>query len=246
MSYSPYPGQQPGGDPNSYGSYQYQMPPQPAANPGRRPLSKLQKALIGCGGCLGVIFVVGGLSAALTGGHSSASTSSHSTAGTSTSTAVASTSLANTPHAYPSARTTPTVGSTIDLTSATNNAKFSVTLLSVSIDTNPNDVGPNSLVPANTQLYSAKLQITDIRGTYNDDTNNDATLIGSDKQSYSAGVDSITGCTNFNNGTVTLSPGQSAVGCVSFEVPDGVTATQFQYDPSSGFGGTTIGEWNLP
>ena len=85
MSYSPYPGQQPGGDPNAYGSYQYQTSPQPGANPGRRPLNKLQKALIGCGGCLGVIIVLGGLSAALTAGHKTATTSSHNTANTSSS-----------------------------------------------------------------------------------------------------------------------------------------------------------------
>jgi hypothetical protein len=198
--------------------------------------------------------LIGLIAIALMAGCGTNTSVSTSSAVSSTSSATASPQQKTTPTSTPKAKTTSTstpkasatVGSTIDLGSSTNSAKFAVTLVSVGVDTNPNDIGSNSTLPANTQLYSVKLSFTGVNGTYSDDANNDATLVGSDKQSYTTQFDSITGCTNFNSGTVTVTAGQSSVGCVSCEVPNGVVATQFQYDPAGGVGGSTIGEWTIP
>lgn len=81
--------------------------------------------------------------------------------------------------------------------------------------------------------------------TYSDDANNDTSLIGSDNQSYTPDFDSVSECTNFDNGQITLAAGESVTGCVVFQLPTGVTAAKVQYTPDSGFSGST-GEWQVP
>jgi Domain of unknown function (DUF4352) len=78
-----------------------------------------------------------------------------------------------------------------------------------------------------------------------DDVNTDVSVIGSDNQSYTPTFDSITGCTNFNSGTYALTNGETATGCVVFQVPTGVTVDKVQYQPSAGFSNQT-GEWLNP
>lgn len=82
-------------------------------------------------------------------------------------------------------------------------------------------------------------------GSLSDDANNDATLQGSDQQSYTSDVNAIAGCTNFSEGQYTLAPGASVVGCVTFQLPTGVTAARAQFNISSGFGGQTA-QWEVP
>lgn len=81
--------------------------------------------------------------------------------------------------------------------------------------------------------------------TYSDDANNDTSLIGSDNQSYTPDFDSVSECTNFDNGQITLAAGESVTGCVVFQLPTGVTTAKVQYTPDSGFSGST-GEWQVP
>ena len=80
-------------------------------------------------------------------------------------------------------------------------------------------------------------------GAYNDDANSDVTLIGSDNQSYTADFDDVSECTNFNDGSYTLAAGESATGCVVFEVPDAITAAKVQFQTVSGDEST--GEWTV-
>lgn len=80
---------------------------------------------------------------------------------------------------------------------------------------------------------------------YSDDANNNVTLIGSDNQSYTSDFDSVSECTNFNDGSYTLAAGESTTGCVVFEVPDAVTTSKVQFQTISGFSNST-GEWLVP
>ena len=77
------------------------------------------------------------------------------------------------------------------------------------------------------------------------DANIDATLIGSDGQTYTPTVATVAECTNFNYGDFQLAPGESASGCVPFEIPTGVTVTAFKFSQDLGISGT-FGEWMVP
>ncbi len=72
--------------------------------------------------------------------------------------------------------------------------------------------------------------------------NSDVTVIGSDSQTYTFAVDNISGCTNFANGDVDLTKGATAVGCVAFNLPDGVNVAQVDFKPGADFGGAPV-EW---
>jgi hypothetical protein len=76
-----------------------------------------------------------------------------------------------------------------------------------------------------------------------DDADSDATVIGSNNQTYTADFDTVSGCTNFNDGEYQLNPGQSATGCVTFQVPVRVTVTKVEWSPNFGFGG--FGTWKV-
>ena len=98
---------------------------------------------------------------------------------------------------------------------------------------------------AGNRFVGVQIQITsDSKGTDSDDANNNTSLIGSNSQVYSADVDSIAGCTNFDNGTYTLTQGASEVGCVTFQVPTAVTVAKVVYNPNSGFS-TNNGFWTV-
>lgn len=78
-----------------------------------------------------------------------------------------------------------------------------------------------------------------------EDPNNDTSIIGSDGQSYSSDIDSLAGCTNFNDGQLQEGAGESTKGCVAFQVPTGVTVSKVKFSPSSGFSGN-FAEWLVP
>jgi hypothetical protein len=92
------------------------------------------------------------------------------------------------------------------------------------------------------RFVGAKFKIAGMSGSYSDDANSDAVVIGSDGQSYTPDFNDIAGCTNFNAGAFSVSPGTSATGCVAFQVPQGVTVASVQW--GGGFGGTPA-TWTL-
>jgi len=79
-------------------------------------------------------------------------------------------------------------------------------------------------------------------GRFSDDANNDALIIGTNGQTYTADFDSIAGYTDFNDGTFNLSPGERSKGAVTFQVPVRVRVAKVEWDASSGFGGAPA-EW---
>lgn len=81
--------------------------------------------------------------------------------------------------------------------------------------------------------------------TLSDNANSATNVQGSDNQTYTADFDSISECTNFNNGDYTLAKGASVTGCVTFQIPTGVTVKQVQFQPT-GFSGGVTGQWQVP
>jgi hypothetical protein len=68
-----------------------------------------------------------------------------------------------------------------------------------------------------------------------ENANNDTNVIGSNNQTYTADFNSVSECTNFSFGEFQLAPGESSTGCVTFQVPVGVSVVKVRFTPSSGF-----------
>ena len=134
------------------------------------------------------------------------------------------------------------VGTVYTVTDPSGN-KMSVTLTKV-ID--PAQGADQFTTPDNgNRFVGAVFTITGISGTFSDDANNDATLIGSNGQTYTADFDSIAGYTNFNNGTYNVSAGENSVGAVTFQLPLSVKIAKIEWSADSGLGGAPA-EWQVP
>ena len=95
------------------------------------------------------------------------------------------------------------------------------------------------------RFVGAAFGIKGINGTFSDDANNDATLIGSNGQTYTADFDSIAGYTNFNDGEYSVSAGESSAGAVTFQVPVAVTVSKIEWSANGGLSGAPA-EWLIP
>jgi hypothetical protein len=94
------------------------------------------------------------------------------------------------------------------------------------------------------RFVGAVFKIKALSGSPQDeDANNDAALVGSNGQTYTADIDGIIGYTNFSNGMIQVAQGSTSTGAVTFQVPDGVKVTEVQWSASSGFGSTV--QWNV-
>jgi hypothetical protein len=131
------------------------------------------------------------------------------------------------------------VGTSYTVTDPNGN-KISVTLTQV-ID--PAQGADQFTTPqSGSRFVGAVFTIKGISGTFSDDANNDATIIGSNGQTYTADFDSITGYTSFNDGEFSVSPGESSVGAVTFQIPLAVKVSKVEWSANGGFGGAPA-EW---
>ena len=98
---------------------------------------------------------------------------------------------------------------------------------------------------AGDRFVAADFKITDTgKQATSDDANSTASIVGSDNQTYTADFDSVSGCTNFNSGEYQINPGQSATGCVVFQLPTTIKVSKVEWSPNGGFGGS-FGTWNV-
>lgn len=148
-------------------------------------------------------------------------------------------SAASTPSAEPSppasATRAATIGSSFDVKDGSGDT-YQVTLINV-ID--PAQGADQFTTPAaGTRFVAAVFSIKALTGSpQNEDANNDAVLLGGNDQGYDTTVDNnIVGYTNFSNGNIVIAQGQTEVGAVTFQVPDGVKVAEVQWVASSGFG----------
>jgi hypothetical protein len=131
------------------------------------------------------------------------------------------------------------VGSALSFTDE-RGVPYAVTLSQLIDPAEGADIAPNS----GDRYVAAVFVIADTSPSQStsDDANSDASVVGSDNQTYSADFNDVNGCTNFNNGQYQLNPGQSSTGCVVFQLPTNVNVQLVEWSPTGGFGGN-FGEW---
>jgi hypothetical protein len=132
--------------------------------------------------------------------------------------------------------TTGAVGTTFTVKTTNDNGSpvtYDVTLIKVSQHARPDSSFDNA--PGGKHLAGTEFKITGQAGSDSDDANSDATVQGSDQQTYTFGFENLAAGTNFNDGDFSISPGQTIKGWVSFEIPNGVTVASVQWDASGGF-----------
>lgn len=129
------------------------------------------------------------------------------------------------------------VGDKFTVTSG--DTKYDVTLLNVDQQAQPES--EFSAAKAGHHLAAAQFRVTAISNT-DENSNNNATVTGSDEQAYRSSLSGVTAGTNFASGRILLQPGSSLVGWVSFELPNGVRISKVQWTPSSGFSAHSA-EW---
>jgi hypothetical protein len=88
---------------------------------------------------------------------------------------------------------------------------------------------------AGNRLVALSLTLTDTGpGTITSDANVDATLTGTDGQTYTAAYDTVSQCTNFDGGSFTLLDGGTQTGCVVFQLPLDVSDQSVQFSLGDG------------
>jgi hypothetical protein len=85
-------------------------------------------------------------------------------------------------------------------------------------------------------FIATKFSISGVSGTSSDDANSVAAVVGADSQTYSPDFSNVRGCTNFNEGEYSVAAGATSVGCVVFQVPNGVKVASVQW--GGGYGAT--------
>lgn len=233
----PYPGQPYQGQPYQGQPPPYQGQPYPPPYPGpgygpqapppRRKSHWVRNILAG----IGAVVVASVAISALSSHGSGVSVTPSGNSGTAGSTATAAAA-----HKAGAAR----IGSYFDVGDG-EGATYRVTLVKV-ID--PAQGADQFTTPdSGKRFVGAVFRITALKGSPQDeDANNDAALVGSDGQAYSADFDAIVGYTNFNNGQIQVAQGDSEIGAVTFQVPDGVKVAEIQWT-GGGFGSAV--QWDV-
>jgi Domain of unknown function (DUF4352) len=95
------------------------------------------------------------------------------------------------------------------------------------------------------RFVGVKLRIRNAAAvTFQNNANNETTVVLSNGQTEQADYNPIAGCGNFSNGQVKLASQASVTGCVTFQVRNGEKVAGVRYH-NSVFPGTTA-EWRLP
>lgn len=140
------------------------------------------------------------------------------------------------------AKTPPTSAAPATVGTALTAGPMRITLVQV-ID--PAQGGPYTTPNAGERFVATKFLIANT-GTsiLSHDINNDVSIQGSNGQTYSPDFNSISGCTNFNSGVFTITPGQSETGCAAFQLPSSVAVSQVQVSVLVG-ATTEVGQWKV-
>jgi len=98
-------------------------------------------------------------------------------------------------------------------------------------------------VPPGFHLAAAQISLKGVTGVLSDDVNSDASVTDTATNTYSAAMDDTTLGGNFQYGQVTLAPGMTATGWVTFEVPNGQKVATVVWTPSGGMGEVSPASW---
>jgi hypothetical protein len=137
------------------------------------------------------------------------------------------------------ANTSGKIGSYRDVQDA-NGDKYRITLMRI-ID--PAQADQYATPDNGRRFVGAVFRIRALSGSPKDEgPNNDAAVIGSNGQAYSADLKGIAGYTNFGNAVIHLAQGETVMGSVTFQVPEPVEVAKVQWTPT-GLG--SIVQWDL-
>jgi hypothetical protein len=179
--------------------------------------------------------------AAMTAVLSACGTNVTKSAATSTPAPPSTTKAAPSPTPSPSNSLSGPIGTTFRVTNGSNVVDVSLTKV---ID--PAQGADQYTTPdPGKRFVGAVFKLKGVTGSSSDDANSDASLLGSDGQTYSPDFNDIAGYTNFNSGEFNVSAGETSVGAVVFQVPSGVKVSKIEWSATGGFGGTPA-EWQVP
>ncbi|HZP55029.1 DUF4352 domain-containing protein [Actinocrinis sp.] len=123
-----------------------------------------------------------------------------------------------------------------------NHEKLAVTLVKVFPDAKGADefTSPD----AGKVFYAVQLRIANAGGVaYSDSPDNGTVLKDAAGQQFQTDLASVTAGQSF--GSVNIAPGDSVLGVVVFQVPNGDKPVRLQFTPDSGMADSTA-QWNLP
>ncbi|MFC8344161.1 DUF4352 domain-containing protein [Streptomyces sp. NPDC057280] len=137
----------------------------------------------------------------------------------------------------------PRVGDTVSLTGTERGERLDVTVTKV-VDPAPTD--PDGFQPDAGNHYVAVQFRLKNTGTavYKDSPSNGATVIDKAGQRFDSTLGSSAAGPAFP-GSITVGPGKTALGFITFEVPDGSRIVTVQFAMDSGFA-DDVGEWAVP
>jgi hypothetical protein len=93
-------------------------------------------------------------------------------------------------------------------------------------------------------FVGVKLRVQNKAATsYQNNANNETTIVLSTGKTRDADYNPIAGCGNFDNGQIKLASGASSTGCVTFQVPNGQKVTKIRYG-NTVFPGNTA-QWRV-
>lgn len=127
--------------------------------------------------------------------------------------------------------------------SDSNGTKLDVTLEQV-IDP-ANGAGNYSKPASGKHFVGVKLRLQNQAATtYQNNANNETTIVLAGGETVDASYEPLTGCGNFDNGQVKLKTGAAAAGCVTFQVRSGDKVADVRYG-NTVYPGITA-RWQLP
>lgn len=225
-------GQQPQG---WYGQQPYEQMPYNQAQYGhgghwaapRRQSHLVRNVLAGVGGAVTVIIGIAVVAAVNSAGHSVQNTGTSGGSATSASAGVPEKA---------------TLGTTITLTGIDSGEQMGVSVTKVISNATPSD--SFDAPPTGDRLYAVQFRLTDTgTAAYSDSPSNGATVIDTSGQSYQSGIETVAGCQDFAD-IENIAPGNSGLGCITFEVPTGAKIVAVQFTLDSGMGPQT-GQWDV-
>ncbi|MGW4759699.1 DUF4352 domain-containing protein [Streptomyces chartreusis] len=136
-----------------------------------------------------------------------------------------------------------TVGDTLNLTGTEEDEKVAVTLVKVVDPARPED--EFSSPDTGKRFVAVQFRLKNNGPEVFDDApDNDAKIRDTQGQQFTPSVQDTAAGPGFG-GSVTLTPGDTALGFVAFEVPTNSRIAKVQFALSSGFA-RNVGEWTLP
>ncbi|MGW3287272.1 DUF4352 domain-containing protein [Streptomyces sp. NPDC001002] len=135
----------------------------------------------------------------------------------------------------------PKVGDKVSLSGTNSGEMLDVTVSKVVDPARPGDFTPS----AGQHYVSVQFRLKNTgTAVYKDSPSNGATVIDKAGQRFTSTVANTTAGPEFP-GSVTIRPGKSALGFITFEVADGSRVVSVQFAMNSGFS-DDVGEWTVP